>query len=403
MIQKFWLVVTHEYLRHVKRKRFVFALLSIPLLVLLLIGVAILSARMQYDGKPAGVVDLSGAFPVLQSIPKDLQNPSLLPAIGFIPYDSEQDARAALDARMIQAYFVIDIDYLQNAEVSMVFAGKIGNTVESDFRNYIRYNLFSDLPVEIRSRLGEGSNLIIRSPDGRRELAENNIMGIILPILAGAIFVIGINTTGGYLLEAMVEEKENRTMEIMMTSLSPHTLMTAKIISSLTIGLTQLVFWLLFGWASILCTRNLIPFLTNFSVAPSFFILLIMTFLPAFVMVGALMAMVGALATESSEAQQVAGLFSLPIIIPYWFITTIMFNPNGPVAIGLSMFPFSATVALPLRVAFTEVPGWQIAVALGILLFCSIGALWLASRAFQRGMLRYGKKLAIRDLFRHNA
>jgi ABC-2 type transport system permease protein len=403
MIRKFWLVVTHEYVRHVRRKRFVFALLSIPLLVLLLIGVAILSARMQYNGKPAGVVDLSGNFPVLQAIPKALQSASLLPAISFIPYDSEQEARAALDAQKIQAYFVIDTNYLQNAEVSMVFSGKVGNTVETDFRDFIRYNLLSNEPEEIRLRLGEGSNLIIRSPDGKRELAENNIMGIILPVLAGAVFVIGINTTGGYLLEAMVEEKENRTMEIVMTSLSPRTLMTAKIISSLTIGLTQLVFWLLFGWVCILSTRNIIPFLENFSVAPSFFVLLILTFLPAFVMVGALMAMVGALATESSEAQQVAGLFSLPIILPYWFITTIMFNPNSPVAIGLSLFPFSATVALPLRIAFTEVPGWQIAAALGILLFCATGAIWLASRAFQKGMLRYGKRLAIKELFRHNA
>jgi ABC-2 type transport system permease protein len=112
-----------------------------------------------------------------------------------------------------------------------------------------------------------------------------------------------------------------------------------------------------------------------------------------------LMALVGVAAVEVSEAQQVAGMFTLPVILPYWFIWNIMTSPNGPLALGLSFFPFTAPITLPMRAAFTIVPFWQVALSIVILLGCAVGAMWLASRAFRRGMLRYGKRLSLREIF----
>ncbi len=76
-----------------------------------------------------------------------------------------------------------------------------------------------------------------------------------------------------------------------------------------------------------------------------------------------------------------------------------MESPNSPLAIGLSLFPLTAPISLPLRAAFTNIPAWQIALSLGILVGGAIFALWLAARAFRMGMLRYGKKLAWREIF----
>jgi ABC-2 type transport system permease protein len=130
---------------------------------------------------------------------------------------------------------------------------------------------------------------------------------------------------------------------------------------------------------------------------------LIATFLPAFIMLAALMAMLGATATEAREAQQIAGLFTIPIVIPLWFSAAIIQSPNSPLSIGLSLFPLTAPMTLPMRATLTALPAWQIIAAEAILLLTAAGAIWLASRAFRLGMLRYGKKLSLRELFRKAA
>jgi ABC-2 type transport system permease protein len=121
--------------------------------------------------------------------------------------------------------------------------------------------------------------------------------------------------------------------------------------------------------------------------------------LPAFVMVAALMTAVGATVTESREAQQVSGLFILPMVAPYWFIPVIMSHPNSPLSVALSIFPLTAPVTLPMRVFFTVVPAWQIILTIFVLVATALGALWLAGKVFRMGMLRYGKRLSLREMF----
>ena len=189
-------------------------------------------------------------------------------------------------------------------------------------------------------------------------------------------------------------------MEIVITSVSDQQLMAGKVVGNLSVGLTELIIWLLFGFLGFVIAQRYFPGAQNLNINMDFVVLMIITLLPAFVMVAALMAAIGSTSTNSREAQQWAGLFTLPIVIPFWLIVPLMESPNSPLAVGLSIFPLTAPITLPLRAAFTEVPGWQIAVSLLFLVACAIGALWLAGRTFRLGMLRYGKRLAWREVFR---
>ena len=99
-------------------------------------------------------------------------------------------------------------------------------------------------------------------------------------------------------------------------------------------------------------------------------------------------------------AQQVAGLFTLPLSVPYMLLSTIITSPNSPLSIGLSLFPLTAPVTLPLRVALTLVPVWQLATSLTLLFLLSGCSIWFAGRAFRLGMLRYGKRLSWKELLR---
>jgi len=230
-------------------------------------------------------------------------------------------------------------------------------------------------------------------------MEEENWLSIMLPVLAGVLFIIAVNISGGYLLQAVVEEKENRTMEILVTSVSPDQLMTGKILGDLLVGLTQLVVWIIFAVIALRFLPLFIPMGEVPKIEFSYLLLIAATMLPSFVMVSAAMGAIGATATESREAQQVAGWFTLPIMIPLWFITTIMFNPNGPLAVGMSLFPLTAPIAMPLRAMFTTVPAWQIILVIAALILLAILSLWLSGRVFRLGMLRYGKRVRLREAF----
>lgn len=397
-MNKLWLVFKYEYAHHVLRKRFLIALLSMPLMVVVFMAAAVLATRADYDSRPAGIVDQSGLFSNPQQLAVDKSD--FMPRIQFDSYPDETSARAALENKSIQALFIVLPDYMQTGNVKMIALDSPGDQVQSDFRKFLVLNLLASKPEEMSTRITQGANLTIKSLEGNREMAENNFMAILLPLVAGILFMVAINTSGGYLLQAVVEEKENRTMEIMVTSLSPGQLMAGKILGNLSVGLTQVVVWALCGLVAMNFLSSTMPqYPIGSLVNPSFFWLMLATFLPSFIMVAALMAAVGATVTETREAQQVAGLFTLPIFMPLWFISIIMAHPNGGLAVAFSIFPLTAPLTLPMRAALTDIPAWEIILTVGLLILTAVGAIWIASRAFRLGMLRYGKRLAWKEIF----
>jgi ABC-2 type transport system permease protein len=396
-MKKFWLVFINEYKRHVLRKRFIFAILSMPIFVGFMVLVGFLSVWLQYNKLPVGYIAPAGLLENATPVPA--KEDSFMPGVEFIRYVDENTALADVKSQKIQAYFSLDPNYLGNGQVTLVKGAKAGTNIEGDFGDFLTFNLLANEPAKISTRLIEGANLIVRSADGSRELAADNWMAIMLPMLAGVLFLIAVNISGGYLLQAVVEEKENRTMEIIVTSVSPSQLMAGKVIGDLLVGLTELAAWLLFAVLAIKLVPEWLPFAQSVQIDGSSLLLIAAIYLPAFVMIAAAMGAVGASATQSREAQQVAGLFTLPIVLPFWFITAIMFHPNGPIATWLSIIPLTAPIAMPLRAVFTTVPVWQIILTIGLLDLMAIFMVWLAGRIFRTGMLQYGKRITLKEVF----
>ena len=395
-MKKTWLVFRYEYLRHVLRKRFIFALLSFPIMCLFVIVIGITMILLDYNPHPLGYVDQSGLLANPVAIP--IEKYSLIPRLQIKSYANEASAKSALLDKQIQAYFVIGADYYQSGVVRMFALETPTESTQNQFTNFIRYNLLAGQPPQIVKRLLEGPKLIVRASGGARHVSEDQIMNILLPLAGGFLFLIAVTTTGGYVLQALVEEKENRTMEIIITSLSSDQLMAGKIAGNMCVGLTELLSWILFGLVTLwVAVHYLFPDL-SIHLESSFVLLNLATFIPAFIMIAAMMAAVGATATESREAQQVAGLFTIPIMIPFWLIAPVINNPNSLLSVGLSLFPLTAPVSLPLRAAVTTLPTWQIALSLSLLVILAAVSIWFAGRAFRLGMLRYGKRLSWKEL-----
>ncbi len=395
---KMWRVAVHDYLRHVLRKRFIFALLSLPLVILAIAAVGGISVLVQVDNKAAGYVDLAGITHLAAPVEPD--SGGFFTSADLVEYSSEDEARKMLDEREISSYFVIQPDYAESGKVRMVAYDAPGDNVEAAFRNLLRRSLLNDVEPVILNRIISGSDVTIRSSTDDRESGADNWFNLILPIFVGVIFIVVINTSGGYLLQAVVEEKENRTMEIVVTSLSPQELMIGKIIGNLSVGLTQMLAWAVIPLIVFFLLRSRIPFLQAVKIDPQFGWLTIITLILAFLMIAALMAMVGATTTEAREAQQVSGMFTLPLVMPMWFTNQFMMKPDGILPTIMSIFPLTSPLSLPLRSAFTHIPAWQTALSLVLLFISAVGAMWLSGRAFRMGMLRYGQRLKLGEIFR---
>lgn len=397
-MSKTWQIIKYEYTRHVFEKRFIFSLLSLPVAVIAMLGVGFLIALISIDRTPIGYIDQSGVLEQPRIVKQE--GGFFNPTVDFIPYQDEAQANADLEDEVIQAYYLIPEDYPESIDVYLVYFDPPGTEYQHQFNVFIRENLglVEDLDPVVATRLSEGSLVTLVSLDETRQVQENQIFTVFLPFIAGIIFFIVVMTSGGYLMQAVVEEKENRTMEIVITSVSSTQLMTGKIIGNMSIGLTLLFIWLLFSGAGLLIGAQFFPFLQDFTFPIDYLVVMLLVLLPSFIMVAAIMSAIGATMTEIQEAQQVSGLLSLPISIPFYVTSIIMTNPNGTLAMVLSYFPLTAPITLLMRMSFTVVPLWQIVLNIAILVIFAIFGIWFAGRAFRMGMLRYGKKLSFKEI-----
>ena len=397
-MSKLWQIIRHEYIRHVFRRRFLFSLLSLPIAVLVMVGVALMIAGFAADDTPIGYVDPSGVLANPVQLPESTDIFS--PTIQFIAFEDRDQAQADLEAGTIQAYFVLPADYPQNKQVELLYLDEPDSSATYQFEDFVRFTLMesADVNPEVIDRLSQGFSYTLESADGSRQMRDDQWYLTFTPFIAGIMFVIVVMTSGGYLLQAVVEEKENRTMEIVITSVSPAQLMTGKIIGNVAVGLTQLVVWLVFAWLGLKVAGNFWPMLQDFSLPPDYIGVMLLVLLPSFVMVAAIMAAIGSTMTQMREAQQISGMFSLPFMIPFYVSSAIMMNPNGTLAMALSYFPLTAPITILMRMSFTVIPAWQIAINVATLIVFAIFAIWFATKAFRLGMLQYGKKLTIKEV-----
>lgn len=397
-MNKFWQIAFHEYSRHVFRRRFLLPLFSVPLLIVFTVVIVLVIIRMDSNPTPIGYIDLSGflANPIPQPVPKWPER-----MVPMRRYTDKSSAKADLQAGKLQAYYIISADYLQSGQAQEFNLKEINGMVTQQFDSFLATNLLVHQPVEIVNRIVSGSDIIVQSADKSREASKDNFINILLPILAGILFIVGMSTSSGYLMQAVVEEKENRTMEIMVTSVSPGQLMSGKVIADIAVGVTQLLVWAIFIILALVIGKNYIPSMGGLKFSGEVIGVIIAVMVPAFIMISGLMAAIGATVSEASEGQQIMGLFTIPIWLPYILISVFIQNPNGPLAVAMSFFPLTAPMTIALRIGFVTIPTWQVIVSVIILVLSAIGAVWLAGRAFRLGMLRYGQRLRWKEIFSH--
>lgn len=395
-MSKVWLIAQHQFRQETSKRSFLLVLFSLPLFLTLTIGLGYLTSRLEEEESTAlGYVDQAGLLVETLAEAEEYD-------VRLVPFEAPEAARAALEAEEIDAYYVLPADYAEAHQAELVYFEPPDRQARRYFRNAVRLNLMADQPPAVVERALSGANLTVRATEWKRNFpAGGPGASRFVPLIAAAIFAFLVLTTSGYLMEVVVAEKENRTIEIIVSSVSPTQMMAGKTIGALGIALMQLVVWLAFLAGAAWLGGSVLEMSWLQKVTPNWrdVLMIVVVALPAYLFIAALTTLVGSTLVESQEAQQAGALFFLPLFLPIYLVIPIIQNPNGLLSLGLSFFPMTSAVTVGIRSIFMQVPVWQIALSAAIALASGAVMVWLAGKAFRMSMLRYGQRLKWRELF----
>jgi ABC-2 type transport system permease protein len=402
-MHKLWLVARHEYRRYTRGKGFVLLTLGLPAGLLLVIAISILVAVNSGKGSTTvGYVDQSGVIgTVAQS--GGAAGTGAGPTSGtirFVAYANLAEAQPALSADKIEALFVLPQDYMASGRVQAYYWTKRpSNGVLEKFKGLLRSSLVTGQPEEVRVRALAGpTEVVIRSLDGKGGSGAQRGLGFLIPMALGMFFLFSIMSTTGYLLQAVTEEKENRTVEVMTTSLSANQLIGGKTAGIIAVALTQVFVWVAVGALGLVVGARFLEPLRELHVSASFVVTMVLFFVPSYVLAAGIIVALGSVVTDFQQGQQISGVLITFFLLPLYLLALVFGNPNSPVLVVFSLFPTTSFSMVAFRWGATAIPFWQLAVGWVLLVLSASAAAVIAPRVFRRGMLRFGKHMSLRGV-----
>jgi ABC-2 type transport system permease protein len=396
-MKRVWLVIQHEFMSNIRKRSFLWATFGAPIfsiaLIAFIIWITVVSAEQgSVAGEAVGYIDEAGLLTDAAELPETFQ-----------AYPDATAARAALVAQTIDSYFIIPENYLATGEVALYAYGGIPESLQDAVEDVLTRQLVHEIAPEIApERLIRPANISIFMENTQRALGRETaaILGIFLvPLLFVVVFMIALSMTSSLLMTSVVEEKGNRIMEILLTSVRPMELLTGKLIGLGALGLVQIGVWLVVAAVGLTLGRNT-DLLQGVVVPPDMLVLALVYFVMSYFLYASLFAGIGAVTGGEQEARQYAGLVSffssLPMVLLFFFLS----DPNGAVPTILSIFPFTAGISMVLRASFVTVPPEQIALSVGVMAATTIFVIWASTRVFRWALLMYGKRITVRELWR---
>jgi ABC-2 type transport system permease protein len=428
-------VATFEFLAAVKRPGYVIATFGMPLFMAAYGGIVAIPAyfAQQKEREPvvygivddAGVLRLSGDLSTAtsQPIPEEMRRTleatgqgqaldSALASENFVfrPIQNESEARAALANRTLKGYFVIPRDYLAAGEID-AYSPDTFTFSTSDARDAMAALLRERLVVQrldattstriIRPIQRTRRYAVTRTGEVRDGGTISSIVSLVVPLIFMILFLVSVLMTSGYLMQGTATEKENKVVEVLLSSANPDEILAGKLFGLGGAGLLQITVWLSMLMATgvgvlpmLVATRVDVPWVA-LGIAIPFFIV-------AFMFFGGLMLGTGSLGTNMREAQQLAMVWSLTAAAPMIMMTVLLQDPNGTVAKVLCWIPFTAAQVMMLRASTdsASLAWWEIAGSLLVLIAATWMALRVGARLFRIGLLSSGTRPSLREIVR---
>jgi ABC-2 type transport system permease protein len=407
-MNKILLVLRNELVTILSRRSFWLTALGIPILgALVFSGVGAINRSAaasetigqvfatQQETGPEGYVDLSG---IIKKVPTEI------PAGTFVAYTDETAARQALQEGKISAFYIVSKSYLEDGKITYV---------RPDFNPMASSNgRSSDFTWILQTNLVGGNAKLASLVNGPRKLTDENLvpasepnqenpMTTWTPYFISILFYGLIMGASSLLLSSVSKEKENRIIEVLLTSVKPRQLLTGKIIGLGIAGLGQTIIWI--GTSYVLLSLSGSTFKLPFQIhlPLSFITWGLVFFLLGYAVYASLMAGLGALVPNLREASQATIIIMIPMMIPMMLSNSVFaMQPHGAIATVLSLFPLSAPVAMMARISAGGVPWWQLPLAAALMALTALFILRAVAGMFRAQALLSGQAFNVKRYFR---
>ena len=445
-MKKFLAVIKREYVQRVRSKMFIVATVLGPVMLVLFTAVPALIASIDAGGPTRiAVVDESGKMferfhealnreedgtneqDTRQKDPAETVNANQQDrlasagklagsnfAVEQVPLEgrSLDDVKRELSGRIrkgeLDVYVVLPRDILQAGKAEYygrntgdVFTrGRIEDRLTSAVRDerLTEKNIAPQVVREINRPVTLNATRI--SDTGEE---KDSGAGFYLVFGMGFIIYLTVLMYGQVILGAVIEEKETRIAEILFSSMRAFPLMMGKLVGVSLVALTQLAIWGLsfFALATYgagkLAARGMPLSLPH--MPPVFLLYFVLFFLLGYYIYSTIYALVGSMVTTAQEGGQMALPVVLLLVMGFYFAFPVIRSPNSPLAFWVSMFPFFSPITMLVRIVTETPPVWQIALSLAIGFATVVLLTWLAARIYRVGMLMYGKRASIPEVW----
>ncbi len=314
----------------------------------------------------------------------------------------------------LDGYLLIPPDILENPDSKPGYYGRnVGDVItsgqiEDRFSQVVRRQrlIQNGIKEEVIEDLGRPVDLSTYSVNEKgEEGVEDSGAGFAMVFIIAFLIYLTVLLYGQVVLGAIVEEKETRIAEILLSSVRSFTLMLGKLVGVSLVALTQLAIWtfafaLVAGYGINALAAYGYEGFARPPLPPWFFLYFILFFLLGYFIYATIYVFVGAMVTTTQEGGQLAMPIIFLLMAGLYLAFPVIRSPNSRFAFWVSMFPFFSPITMIVRIVTQTPPLWQIALSFSIGVVTVVLLLWLASRIYRIGMLMYGKKASIPEVWR---
>lgn len=404
MSHKLRAVVRHEFLTIIRQPSFWIALIALPLII----GIVMLVGALTDSSDELDVEKNTLTIAVIDK--SNIIQPEVLAAYKLTAKDANQQAvlQQQVKTGKLDGLIIYPSDLEQNGKYQMFADDTDKNNTASVMelgRIVLQQSVLAPLESKDLAALaltgGEGSIQSYKDGKQARELSEQVVPGSFL-----VLFYIVLIFSVGYALASISEEKENRSIEMVLSYVKPRTLILGKLLAIVLVTLTQLLFIAVMALCAYGVARSLgndlsLPFSIDDLTFVPFEILIGASFLIfGFIFYVALMAMVGAIFPSSKEASGFSTVFFLLPAVPFWGMEAITSQPDSMFTQILTYFPLTSPTTVLLRNAVGNLSALEGLISLAILIVATFVTTYLAAKAFQLGTLEYTNRIKLTSLFK---
>lgn len=417
-MKKIFAVIKREYLQIVKTKGFIISTVLAPVIMIAFIAVPVLlSVKSTGEKKTIAVVDMTGQ--VFQEFDRTLAEYKMkdesrrYTVQEFRPTADISGLRSLLSQKVLanefSAYIFIPDSILSGGEAEFVSQhvsdfDEIKRLSESLNRVVVGLRLKKEGldPQRVSDYMKHvGLKTIKVTPQGEKEdVGGTFAMAYVLVLLIYMTLIF----YGSIILRGVIEEKSNRVVEVVLSSLKPFELMMGKILGIGAVGLTQYAVWALIGFVmsqyGMSMVTSLVPAASGikFAIPPYIFFYFVVFFILGYFLYGTLYAAVASTVNNEKEAQQMLMPITMFLVLPILLMTMVIKDPSGSTSVILSLIPFFAPIIMFMRICVLMPPAWQVALSIGLLGLTVVAMVWLAAKIYRIGILMYGKKPSLPEI-----